>query len=130
MFLLAAGTRSPLYRSCIAPLASGSIIDNDIDNAHSHDEPKHTMNLRPALHRTETPKLAGMRPREAVYATLKRRILLNDLEPGAALTELGLAQELMCSQGTVREALLRLQEDGLVLVPVELLVPDFLQAVK
>ena len=73
------------------------------------------MNPRPALHRTETPKLAGMRPREAVYATLKRRILLNDLQPGAALTELGLAQELMCSQGTVREALLRLQEDGLVL---------------
>ena len=61
------------------------------------------------------PALVGMRPREAVYATLTRRILLNDLKPGAALTELGLAQDLMCSQGTVREALLRLQEDGLVL---------------
>lgn len=54
-------------------------------------------------------------PRDAVYATLKRRILLNDLAPGEALTELGVAQALGCSQGTVREALLRLQEDGLVL---------------
>ncbi len=50
-----------------------------------------------------------------VYATLKRRILLNELRPETALTELGIAQEMGCSQGTVREALLRLQEDGLVL---------------
>jgi len=56
-----------------------------------------------------------MRPRDVAYATLKRRILLNDLAPEASLTELGLAQDLGCSQGTVREALLRLQEDGLVL---------------
>ena len=56
-----------------------------------------------------------MRPRDAVYSTLKRRILLNELKPEAGLTELGVAQELGCSQGTVREALLRLQEDGLVL---------------
>lgn len=56
-----------------------------------------------------------MRQRDHVYATLKRRILLNDLKPETALTELGVAQEMGCSQGTVREALLRLQEDGLVL---------------
>ncbi len=56
-----------------------------------------------------------MRQRELVYATLKRRILLNELKPEAALTELGVAQDMGCSQGTVREALLRLQEDGLVL---------------
>lgn len=56
-----------------------------------------------------------MRQRDLVYATLKRRILLNDLKPETALTELGVAQETGCSQGTVREALLRLQEDGLVL---------------
>lgn len=55
-----------------------------------------------------------MRPRELTYARLKRRILLNELEPHAVLTELGLAQEMGCSQGTVREALLRLQGDGLV----------------
>jgi DNA-binding GntR family transcriptional regulator len=58
---------------------------------------------------------ANVRQRELVYATLKRRILLNELRPETALTELGVAQEMGCSQGTVREALLRLQEDGLVL---------------
>ncbi len=73
------------------------------------------LSLLSAPQRSSVPTLVGMRPRDAVYATLKRRILLNDLKPGSALTELGLAQDLMCSQGTVREALLRLQEDGLVL---------------
>jgi len=54
------------------------------------------------------------RPRDIVYSALKRRIVLNEIRPGEPLTELGLAGELECSQGTVREALLRLQEDGLV----------------
>src|SRR3954463_648774 len=54
------------------------------------------------------------RPRELVYETVKRRIMMNELKPGSVLTELGLAKEIGCSQGTVREALLRLQEDGLV----------------
>lgn len=55
-----------------------------------------------------------LRPRDAIYATVKRRIVLNELRPGVVLTELGLAAELGCSQGPVREALMRLQEDGLV----------------
>jgi len=54
------------------------------------------------------------RARDAVYQWLKRRIVLNELRPGDSLTELGLAAEAGCSQGTVREVLLRLQEDGLV----------------
>jgi len=54
------------------------------------------------------------RPRALVYETVKRRIMMNEIEPGSALTELGLAREIGCSQGTIREALLRLQEDGLV----------------
>lgn len=57
----------------------------------------------------------GMKPRNAVYQALKRQILLNELTPNTPLTELGLAHEMACSQGTVREALLRLQDDGLVL---------------
>ncbi|MGL4497285.1 MAG: GntR family transcriptional regulator, partial [Beijerinckiaceae bacterium] len=56
-----------------------------------------------------------MRPRDQVYTALKRRILLNELQPETVLTELGIAQDMGCSQGTVREALLRLQEDGLVM---------------
>lgn len=58
--------------------------------------------------------VTGLRPRDAVYHALKRQILLNELTPNTPLTELGLAQHMACSQGTVREALLRLQEDGLV----------------
>jgi DNA-binding GntR family transcriptional regulator len=56
-----------------------------------------------------------MRPRDAIYATLKRKIVLNELKPGVALTELAVAADLGSSQGPVREALMRLQEDGLVL---------------
>jgi GntR family transcriptional regulator, rspAB operon transcriptional repressor len=54
------------------------------------------------------------RPRDVAYEEIKRRIILNELKPEETLTELGLARELGCSQGTIREALLRLQEDGLV----------------
>jgi DNA-binding GntR family transcriptional regulator len=49
-----------------------------------------------------------------VLATLRRRIMLNDLTPGAVLTELGLATDLACSQSAIREALLRLDGEGLV----------------
>ena len=52
------------------------------------------------------------RPRDVVYDTVKRRIMMNEMNPEVGLTELGLARELGCSQGTVREALLRLQEEG------------------
>jgi DNA-binding GntR family transcriptional regulator len=55
-----------------------------------------------------------LRPRELVYQTVKRRILMNELKPESALTELGLAREIGCSQGTIREALFHLKEDGLV----------------
>lgn len=55
------------------------------------------------------------RLRETVYLHLKKLILLNELKPNTPLTELGIAESMGCSQGTVREALLLLQEDGLVL---------------
>ena len=54
------------------------------------------------------------RPSDIVYGDVKRRIMLNELKPEAVLTELGLAHAIGCSQGVIREALLRLQEDGLV----------------
>src|SRR6478735_5033147 len=44
------------------------------------------------------------RPREVVYDTVKRRIMMNEMNPEVGLTELGLARELGCSQGTVRAA--------------------------
>ncbi|MBN9305538.1 MAG: hypothetical protein BGO82_03510 [Devosia sp. 67-54] len=55
-----------------------------------------------------------MRRRDAIYSTLKRQIVLNELKPGKVLTELAIAADLGSSQGPVREALMRLQEDGLV----------------
>jgi DNA-binding GntR family transcriptional regulator len=54
------------------------------------------------------------RPADVVYDHVKRRIMQNEFKPEYALTELGLARDIGCSQGTIREALLRLQEDGLV----------------
>jgi DNA-binding GntR family transcriptional regulator len=41
--------------------------------------------------------------------------VLNELRPGIVLTELALAGELRASQGAVREALLRLEGEGLVM---------------
>ncbi len=57
-------------------------------------------------------------PRErkgnAVYHAVKRAIILAALPPGDALIEQQIASAFGCSQGTVREALLRLEHDGLV----------------
>ncbi|WP_285294572.1 GntR family transcriptional regulator [Aureimonas altamirensis] len=50
----------------------------------------------------------------AVLSALKRDIMLGDLAPGRTLTELELAGRFACSQGTIREALLQLQDEGLV----------------
>jgi DNA-binding GntR family transcriptional regulator len=54
------------------------------------------------------------RKSNAVYHSVKRAILLRRLEPGQALLEQQIAATMGCSQGTVREALLRLEQDGLV----------------
>ncbi|AOF92977.1 MULTISPECIES: GntR family transcriptional regulator [Rhizobiaceae] len=50
----------------------------------------------------------------AAFNAIKRDIMLGVLPAGTALTELELAAHFSCSQGTVREALLQLQEEGLV----------------
>jgi len=49
-----------------------------------------------------------------LYRRLKKQIVMSELLPGQQLVELELAGTLGCSQSTVREALLRLQEDGLI----------------
>ena len=51
---------------------------------------------------------------ETVEHALRREIVLGTLSPGATLRELDLAQRFKCAQGTIREALMRLSEDGLV----------------
>ncbi|MBE3640181.1 GntR family transcriptional regulator [Mangrovicoccus sp. HB182678] len=65
--------------------------------------------------------IADMVPRRssrrshAVFVALQREIVLGTQAPGLTLTELDLAQRFGCSQGTVREALMRLSEEGLVM---------------
>jgi len=56
------------------------------------------------------------RPRksDAVYQDLKRRILTGEMTSESPITEKSLAQDFGCSQSTIREALMRLQECGLV----------------
>lgn len=53
-------------------------------------------------------------PVSEVYCQLKQRILLGELEPGASLQEKGLAEEFNVSRTPIREALIRLEADGLV----------------
>ena len=55
----------------------------------------------------------GRRSNE-VYQRLKKQIMLAQLPAGQQLVELEVAKALNCSQSTVREALMRLQEDGLI----------------
>ncbi|MCY4196948.1 MAG: GntR family transcriptional regulator [Rhodobacteraceae bacterium] len=52
---------------------------------------------------------------QTVAEILQREIVLGILKPEQSLTELELANRFACSQGTVREALLGLHEQGLVL---------------
>ncbi len=54
-------------------------------------------------------------PAGRVLAELRRRIVMNEMTPGRVLTELAVAAALGCSQAAVREALLRLEGEGLVL---------------
>lgn len=62
------------------------------------------------------PRPSVSKPPKAATAfnALKRDIMLGNLAAGTGLTELELAAHFQCSQGTVREALLQLQEEGLV----------------
>jgi DNA-binding GntR family transcriptional regulator len=52
--------------------------------------------------------------RESVYGSLKAMIVTGQLSPGARLTEIDLAAKLKVSRTPVREALNRLEHDGLV----------------
>lgn len=56
----------------------------------------------------------GGRKSDAAYKLIKRAIIFRTFEPGQQLREQELAGELQCSQGTIREALMHLGEDGLV----------------
>ena len=56
----------------------------------------------------------GGKKSDHVYEIIKRAILYRHFEPEVQLREQELARQFSCSQGTVREALMRLADDGLV----------------
>ena len=61
------------------------------------------------------PLINGYLPlRDGVYETLRQKILKGELEPGARLIECDLADELGVSRTPVREAVHRLEQEGLV----------------
>lgn len=63
---------------------------------------------------TASGRAVGSRRAFVIYTRLQREIILGMLAPRSALLELELAAKFEVSQGTVREALLLLQEEGLV----------------
>jgi DNA-binding GntR family transcriptional regulator len=69
-----------------------------------------------ATARNELPELKGLTRAETVYQTTRRRIIELDLTPGTVLTEGQLATEYGVSKTPVREALGRLQSEGLVVL--------------
>ncbi|WP_244487525.1 MULTISPECIES: GntR family transcriptional regulator [unclassified Aureimonas] len=64
--------------------------------------------------RNGTGKRIALGKSAVAFTALKREIMLGELAAGQALVELDLATRFGCSQGTVREALLQLQDEGLV----------------
>ncbi|MEL6267152.1 MAG: GntR family transcriptional regulator [Pseudomonadota bacterium] len=68
----------------------------------------------PAWAMPEAARTTAAPKAEMVHETLRRAILFRAVAPGEQLLEQTLATQLGCSQGTVREALLRLAGDGLV----------------
>lgn len=57
---------------------------------------------------------SGWRKSDLVYHAVRRAILLAERHVGEPLLEQKIGAEFSCSQGTVREALMRLEQDGLV----------------
>src|SRR5262245_8677317 len=76
------------------------------------------------------PGQQGRLRREMAYDAIRERILSGEFRPGQALSELALADSFRASRTPVREALMRLEEEGLVeIVPrrgptVRLLAPQ------
>lgn len=66
------------------------------------------------LKRMKPPAGMGKKKSEMVFHHLRRAILLAKLPAATPLLEQQIAEKLLCSQGTVREALMHLERQGLV----------------
>jgi DNA-binding GntR family transcriptional regulator len=67
-----------------------------------------------ALPTPDAPARAGERSTEVAYQWLRQRILDNEFAPGTQILEQTLADQIGISRTPVREALIELQQDGLV----------------
>jgi DNA-binding GntR family transcriptional regulator len=67
-----------------------------------------------ALPTPDAPARAGERSTEVAYQWLRQRILDNEYAPGTQILEQALADQIGISRTPVREALIELQQDGLV----------------
>lgn len=65
---------------------------------------------------THAPRHAKGRGAKFVYDQLKKEILSLELQPGAPLDETGLSERFVMSRSPVREALVRLSAEGLVVM--------------
>ena len=54
--------------------------------------------------------------REQVYDTMKKQILTGEIQPGARLMEIDLSEKLGVSRTPIREAIRKLEEEGLVIL--------------
>ncbi|WP_310618366.1 GntR family transcriptional regulator [Flexibacterium corallicola] len=60
-------------------------------------------------------KQPKLRKSDTVYFSLKRQVVMGVIPPGQSLGEQQLAFEFNCAQGTIREALIRLEQIGFVI---------------
>jgi DNA-binding GntR family transcriptional regulator len=67
-----------------------------------------------SIQKSQVKAARGKTLKEAVYGSLKAMILIGELQPGSRLTESALAVRLKVSRTPLREALNRLERDGLV----------------
>src|SRR4051794_34521916 len=65
---------------------------------------------------TEVPRLENLTLWERVHQHLREEILANRLPAGTELSEVALARRLGVSRGPIRESIVRLASEGLVLV--------------
>jgi DNA-binding GntR family transcriptional regulator len=105
--------REKCRRSAIA-LPEFPTIIIDIDFGRYGNPMSTRLKLATAGPRPGLVPLLNMKKGEAAYHAVRRSILLGHIRPGDMLLEQGIAEQLNCSQGTVREVLLRLEQDGLV----------------
>ncbi|GLS18450.1 GntR family transcriptional regulator [Labrys miyagiensis] len=78
------------------------------------DRPTSSRRFDPPLQAGRNGRAVSVARSAAAFDALKHDIMLGELAAGEPLVELELAARFGCSQGTVREALLQLQEEGLV----------------